>query len=71
MRILKILREKKKMTQEDLAKILHIDRSTVARWETTDAFPRADKIRQIASVFGCKIDFLFKSIDEIPRKKSS
>lgn len=48
------------MRQEDLAKKLSIDRSTVAKWETGEAMPRADKLPVLAKLLGCTIDELFK-----------
>lgn len=47
------------LTQNDLAVKLGVDRSTVAKWETGEAFPRADKLPQLAEILGCKIDDLF------------
>lgn len=52
------------MTQEELAKILNVDRSTVAKWETTDAFPRTGKMLEISNLFKCKVDFLLCSKSE-------
>lgn len=71
MKVLRTLRKRKKMTQEDLAKLLNVDRTTVTRWETTDIFPHAVKIQQIANIFNCKVDLLFKDVDGTSRKKSS
>lgn len=52
-------RELKNLTQEELGKMLNVNRSTVAMWETGEAFPRADKLPQLAEILGCKIDDLF------------
>lgn len=61
MNSIKQKRETSGLTQNDIALQLSIDRSTVAKWETGEAFPRADKLPQLAEIFGCKIDDLFKS----------
>lgn len=58
------LRVRKKLTQEQLATILKIDRSTIAKWETGEAMPRADKLPEIAKALDCTIDDLFKEVDE-------
>lgn len=52
-------REAKGLTQNEFALKLSVDRSTVAKWETGEAFPRADKLPQLAEILGCRIDDLF------------
>lgn len=52
------LRDAAKLTQDGLAEKLGVDRSTVAKWETGDALPRAAMLPRIASVLGCSIDAL-------------
>lgn len=47
------------ITQSKLAEMLKVDRSSIAKWETGEAFPRADKLPQLAKIFGCTIDDLF------------
>ena len=54
------MRNKAGITQDVLAERLHIDRSTVAKWETGAANPRADKIPALAEALGCKIEELFE-----------
>lgn len=58
------LREAMKLTQDDLAKKLDVDRSTVAKWETGDALPRAGMLPRIAFVLGCPIDALLCPLSE-------
>lgn len=55
---LKGLREKQKMRQEDLAQEMHVDRSSVAKWETGESMPRAEKLPLLAKVLKCSIDEL-------------
>ena len=50
-------------TQIDLANKLEIDRSTVAKWETGESFPRAEKLIQLAEVLNCTIDDLLRDKD--------
>ena len=51
-------RKEKGFTQDDLAVELGIDRSTVAKWETGKAYPRASLLPKIAEILGCTVDEL-------------
>lgn len=53
-------RLKAKMTQEEVAQKLNIQRTTVSMWETGESNPRADKLPQLAALYGCTIDELFE-----------
>ena len=57
---IKQLRENANLTQQQLSENLNVDRSTVAKWETGEAMPRADKLPELAKVFGCSIDDLYR-----------
>ncbi len=46
------------LSQEDAASALGIERSTIAKWETGKAKPRADKLPSIARLYGCSISDL-------------
>ena len=59
MQKLKSLREKRKLTQLELARRLSVDRTTITKWETTNAYPRAPMLPSIAKVLRCKVDALF------------
>lgn len=52
------LRKTANMTQDELAIKLGVDRSTVAKWETGDALPRAAMLPDIAATLKCSIDDL-------------
>lgn len=54
------MRKKAGFLQADVADRLCIDRSTVAKWETGEAMPRADKLPLLAQLLGCTIDELFE-----------
>ena len=54
------IRKKADITQEQLAKKLKIDRSTVAKWETGESMPRADNLPRLAKILGCTVDELLK-----------
>lgn len=47
------------LTQDDVAKKIGVDRSTVAKWETGQSFPRAELLPKLASILNCTIDELF------------
>lgn len=55
---LKILREKANLTQQQLADKLGIDRSSIAKWETGNCFPRTSTLPQLAKILGCSVDEL-------------
>lgn len=59
MRTIKDLREARGISQESLAQMLDVDRSTVAKWETSDVYPRGEKILALADALSCSIDALF------------
>ena len=56
---IKILRERVMLTQTELAARLNVGQTAVSTWETGKAKPRADKLLQLAKIFGCTIDELF------------
>lgn len=59
MKQIKRLRKGCGMSQYELAKRLRVDRSTVAKWETRDIFPRGEQVVKLANLFGCTIDDLY------------
>lgn len=52
------LRQKKQLTQEELARLLGVDRSSVAKWETGSNSPRMDKLLLLAKFLECSLDDL-------------
>lgn len=62
MKNLKKIREEKKITQLELAKMLSVSQSTIAMWETGEAMPRSDKLPELAKILGCSIDELYKEV---------
>lgn len=48
------------ITQAVLAELLQVDRSTVAKWETGKAMPRADKLLPLAQLLKCSVDDLLQ-----------
>lgn len=54
------LRNKKGLTQEQLATVINVDRSAVAKWETGEAAPKSERLPDIAKALDCTIDDLFE-----------
>ena len=51
----------KGISQEELALKLSLDRSTVAKWETGKALPRAELLLKLAQILECSVDDLLKA----------
>ncbi len=56
---IRIKRQDMGFTQEKLSRLLKVNRSTVAKWETGESQPRSELLPQIAKILNCKIDDLF------------
>ncbi len=55
---LKLLREEKGLTQQDIADILKVGRPTIAGYETKRKQPDYDKINILADYFNVSLDYL-------------
>ena len=62
--ILKNLREKNHLTQEEMATRIHVTRQAVSRWETGDTLPNTETLKLLSNVFEVSINTLLGS----PRK---
>lgn len=56
---IKNLRKQAGKSQVELARSLSVTQSSVAKWETGEAYPRCELIPQIADTLGCTIDELY------------
>ena len=56
--IIKELRQKKKMSQEELAEYLGVSTQAVSRWETSVSYPDITLLPLIANVFNVTVDYL-------------
>lgn len=56
--ILKKLRKDKKITQEGLAKIIGVERSTIGKYESTSTIPSPDVLGKLADYFDVTVDYL-------------
>lgn len=69
--ILKELRNKKNLYQQDLADILSVSKSTIAMWETNKREPDLLMLKKIANYFEVSIDYLLSDtikFDFVPRE---
>lgn len=57
---LKHLRNLKKLTQQEIANFLHIERSTYTKYETGDATPSIYLLNELANFYNCSMDDFFK-----------
>lgn len=57
---IKNLREATGKTQKEIASYFNINISTVAKWETGESLPRADKLPELAKILGCTVDELLR-----------
>ena len=63
------MRKRAGMKQQDLADALHIDRSTVSKLETGEAFPTGNKLPQVAKALKCEIGELFAKEEKKRNKR--
>ena len=63
---LETLRKSINLSQEDLAKILNIDRTSIVHYENKNSgrIPRPDTLKQIADFFDVSIDYLLDRTDD-------
>ena len=59
MKNLQALRRKNNLTQAEVAITLGVSASSVAKWETTNTYPRAELLPALADLLHCTIDDLF------------
>lgn len=52
-------------TQREVARILGVKESAVSKWERGVSKPRADKLPVLAKLYGCTIEELLASGDEV------
>lgn len=53
--MIKDLREKKQLTQAELAALLHVSDKTISKWENAKGYPDISLLQPIAGVFGVSI----------------
>lgn len=63
---IKQLREEFGMTQEDLAKRLHVDKVSVCNWERGFRTPRMKSMIEMSRIFNCSVDYIL-GLSDMPR----
>ena len=58
---LKEIRRNKNLTQEELARIINVSRSLVARWEYGDVYPSVNNLELLAEKLNVNIDELIET----------
>lgn len=61
-------RRRRRMSQARLARILHVDQSSVSHWETGFAEPRPAKAADLEVIFGIPADDLLAAANSSPKK---
>ena len=59
---IKKYRLKKGLTQEMLANLLNVSKSTIGMWETGARKPDIIKLKKLAEILGCSVDSLLSEI---------
>ncbi len=63
--ILKNLREKNNLTQEQLAEHLHVTRQAISRWETGETQPNTDTLKLLSQFFNVSVNTLLGSPQQL------
>ena len=58
------MRDRAKLKQRELADMLGVERSTIAKWESGAAYPRASQLPELAKALNCSIDELYTPPEE-------
>lgn len=66
---LKYLRKKEGLTQEELAEKLNVSRQSVTKWESGQALPDIEKVKEIAYFFSTSVDSLIGEIESKTENK--
>ena len=62
------LRNEKRMTQSELAELLHISDKAVSKWENTDSCPDISLLPALSDIFEVSIDYLVRGEAFKPQK---
>ena len=66
--VLKEIRQKHGLTQDDLAQKLHVSRSAIARWESEKGIPDIGNLIAISREFDISLDTLIKEDERLEKK---
>ena len=54
--MIKSLRRERKITQKNLAEVLHISQTSISKYERGEAFPDLETVVKMADFFGVSLD---------------
>lgn len=63
---LKSIREAKKMSQEEVAKALHISRQSISKWENNRGNPDLENLVALSKLYGVSVDELINGLSDTP-----
>jgi transcriptional regulator with XRE-family HTH domain len=61
---LRLLRTERKLTQEELGKVLGVGKTTISQYESEVRKPDADMLKRIAQFFDVSVDYLLGLTEE-------
>lgn len=61
---LRALRNEKKLTQDELGKLLNVSGKTIGTWERDSRQPNIEAINKLASIFDVTTDYLLENSNE-------
>lgn len=67
---IKKYRIEKKLTQKDLADLLHVTFQTVSKWEKDENEPDIQTLRELAKIFECSLDSLLNEEDVVKEENN-
>ncbi|CEP41750.1 MAG: helix-turn-helix domain-containing protein [Paraclostridium sordellii] len=70
-RKLKQARLKKELTQENIANILNVSRSTISNWEIGRSYPDLESVVALSDLYNISLDELLREDDDMVRKLSN
>lgn len=65
---IKSLRQKRGLSQQELAKLLFVNQTAVSQWERGSTNPSTDTAIALANFFDVSVDFLLGRAEEVPAK---
>lgn len=68
---LKELREKKHLSQKQLADELGVGNGTVGMWESSERIPPAKRLKLISNYFGVSVDYLLGYEEFTPEERAA
>ncbi len=61
---IKVLRQKKGLTQSDIAEALCVSQGAVSQWENGIVYPSIEMLKKLAKVLGCTTDEILEEETE-------